>query len=574
MAEKCNLIHERIDDIPLLIGLMQQLHMPEIIDKHIGNHGHHQGLSNGWLATVWIAFILSEGDHRKYSVNDWAEKHQNTLQHLLGQPIRQIEFNDDRLDILLRRLSHIKAWEAIENDLWQSTVTVYDIEMTGVRLDSTTTYGYHTPTENGLMQHGYSKDHRPDLPQLKLMAAAAEPSGHLIASDVLAGHKADDPLYQPMLARVRQIVGKSGLLYSGDSKMASLETRADIVAHNDYYLMPLPLTGETKEHKETWVSAAVDGQQQSLESIQLIWDEGRMLGSGYEFNRQVAGQPVEWVERVQVIRSLSLAQQQQKHLESQLSDAEEVLCSLTPEPGRGKRQYREESLFQRAISEVLERYKVNGLLNVTWQRQEESIIRYVGRGRGSAERPQRTELRVRYVIIGVHRDEEALQRYRDRLGWSVHVTTVPEERMSLIEAVKHYRGGWSLERDFHLVKDRPLGISPLYVRRDDQITGLTHLLMLALRVLTLIETQVRRKLNMTGEQLSGLYEGQPSIQTARPTGVRLLKAFARYETTLTRVELGDQCFWHITPLSSLQEQILSYLGLSTSLYIRLIENSS
>ena len=124
MAEKCNLIHERIDDIPLLIGLMQHLHTPEIIDKHIGNHGHHQGLSNGCLTTVWLAYILSEGDHRKYSVNDWATKHQNTLQHLLGQSIRQIEFNDDRLGILLRRLSHIKAWEAIENDLWQSTVTV------------------------------------------------------------------------------------------------------------------------------------------------------------------------------------------------------------------------------------------------------------------------------------------------------------------------------------------------------------------------------------------------------------------------------------------------------------------
>jgi transposase len=183
-------------------------------------------------------------------------------------------------------------------------------------------------------------------------------------------------------------------------------------------------------------------------------------------------------------------------------------------------------------------------------------------------------LRVRYVISEVHRDEEALQRYRDRLGWSVHVTNVPEERMSLIETVKHYRGGWSLERDFHLVKDRPLGISPLYVRRDDQITGLTHLLMLALRVLTLIETQVRRKLNMTGEQLSGLYEGQPSIQTARPTGIRLLKAFARCETTLTRIEVGKQHLWHITPLSSFQERILLYLDLSSSLYTCLIENSS
>jgi len=127
---------------------------------------------------------------------------------------------------------------------------------------------------------------------------------------------------------------------------------------------------------------------------------------------------------------------------------------------------------------------------------------------GGADRLQRTELRVRYVIIGVHRDEKALQKYRGRLGWSIHVTNIPKERMSLIEVVKHYRGGWSLERDFHLVKDRPLGISPLYVRRDDQITGLTHLLMLALRVLTLIETQVRIKLRMTGEQLSGLYEGQ------------------------------------------------------------------
>jgi len=37
------------------------------------------------------------------------------------------------------------------------------------------------------MQHGHSKDHRPDLPELKLMAAAAEPTGQLIASDLAPG---------------------------------------------------------------------------------------------------------------------------------------------------------------------------------------------------------------------------------------------------------------------------------------------------------------------------------------------------------------------------------------------------
>ena len=66
------------------------------------------------------------------------------------------------------------------------------------------------------MQFGVSKDHRPDLPQLKLMAAAAEPSGHLIASDVYPGQRADDPLYTPLIRRVRELLSRKGLLYTGD----------------------------------------------------------------------------------------------------------------------------------------------------------------------------------------------------------------------------------------------------------------------------------------------------------------------------------------------------------------------
>jgi len=97
MTEITNIIHERVDDIPLIIGLAQRLGLPEIIDKNIGNHGLHQGLSNGLLTTVWLSYILSEGDHRKYSVQDWANKHSQTLEKLLGQPIREVELGDDRL---------------------------------------------------------------------------------------------------------------------------------------------------------------------------------------------------------------------------------------------------------------------------------------------------------------------------------------------------------------------------------------------------------------------------------------------------------------------------------------------
>jgi len=109
MDEDILLTHERVDDIPLLIGLAQKLRLPELLDRHIGNHGHHQGISNGWLTVVWLAFILSEGDHCKAHVQEWADRHQRTLSQLLGQGLRPVEFTDDRLGIVLRRLSNPQA---------------------------------------------------------------------------------------------------------------------------------------------------------------------------------------------------------------------------------------------------------------------------------------------------------------------------------------------------------------------------------------------------------------------------------------------------------------------------------
>jgi transposase len=574
MAKILTLRHERVDDIPLIIGLANQLRLADILDRHLGTHGLQEGLNNGQLAVGWLAYILSQADHRKSAVREWAHGLSHTLGQLLGQPIRDVEFSDDRLGGLLRRLSDDEAWEASEQELWAATVAVYALELTGIRLDSTTSYGYHEVTDEGVMQFGPSKDHRPDLPQLKLMAAAAEPSGHLLACDVAPGQCADDPLYTPLIQRVRQIVGRPGLLYAGDCKMAALSTRAALAAHGDYYVIPLPLTGETATQFERWVDAIVDGPQAAT----LVWDEGRLLGAGYEFERwldaTVDEQPVRWSERVQVVRSAALAQRHQATLERHLQAAEAELQALTPAPGRGKRQIREEGALHTAIASVLGRHGVTGLLTVGWERQERTMIRYVGRGRGSPERPTRTTVQARYGITGVQRNETAIAARQQRLGWRVQVTNAPVDRLSLSAAVVHYRGGWSLERDFHLVTALPLGLSPLWVWRDDQIKGLTRLLTLALRLLTLIETQVRRGLEQAGEAVAGLYEGQPTRPTNRPTGKRLLKAFARAEITLTEVRVNASRYWHLTPLSPLHEQLLRYLRLPASLYTALAYNSS
>lgn len=566
--------HERVDDIPVSIGLANQLRLGKILEAHLGTHSLQEGLNNGQLAVGWLADILSQGDHRKSAVREWANARSHTLGQLLGQPLREVEFSDDRLGGLLHRLRDDEAWEGIEGDLWAATVAVYAREVTGVRLDSTTSYGYHQVTEEGLMPCGPRKDHRPALPPLKLMAAAAEPSGHLLASDVYPGQCADDPLYTPLIERVRRLLGRTGLLYAGDCKMAALPTRADLAAHEEYSLMPLPLTGETAAPFETWVTAIVEGAQTAT----LVWEEGRLLGAGYECERSlhatVDGHLVQWTERVPVVRSSALAQRQQATLAKHVAAAAAELWALTPAPGRGKRQIREEATLHAAIANVLERHGVTGLLTVAWERQETDVTRYVGRGRGGPDRPTRPEVQVRYGITSVQREETAIAARRHRLGWRVQVTNAPVDRLSLPAAVVHDRGGWSAERDVHLVKDLPLGLSPLFVWKDDQITGLTRLLTLGLRLLTLLETQVRRGLERGREAVTGLYEGQPTRTTDRPTGKRLLHAFARAELTLTEVGVDAAHDWHLTPLSPLHEQLLWHLGLPASLYTALAYHSS
>ena len=574
MMNDLQLIHERVDDIPLLNGIMEKLHLPELLDRQLGNHGLHQGVSNGYLAAIWLMYILSEGDHRKSGVQDWVDRHRQTLEKLLGQPLRAgIEANDERLGIVLQRLSKDEAWEGLEAALWTASVAVYQLELAGVRLDSTTTYGYHAVGEDGLMQYGHSKDHRPDLPQVKLMAAAAEPSGQLMACDVVSGERADDRLYTPLIQRVRQMVSQAGLLYTGDCKMASLATRTEIVAHGDYYLTSLPMTGETAGQFEGWVEAVVSGKQ----NAQLIWVNGQILGGGYEFERILSAQRGEetltWTERVQIFRSLALAKRQAETLEQRLAQAEAELRQLTPPLGRGKRQFREEAGLQLAIQQVLERHQVIGLLQVAYQREESTQTRLLGRGRPGPHRPTQTVSQVRYVIAQAQRDETAIQERKCRLGWRNHITNLPAEWMSLSQTVAHYRGGWVLENDFHLLKDRPLGISPLFVRLDDQILGLTRLLTLALRLLTLIQTQVRASLQQTSEVLAGLYEGQPNRTTDKPTATRMLKAVSKQEMTLTRVVIEQQSFWHLTPLTDLIVQVLKHLDLQPSAYLHLVNNS-
>jgi transposase len=575
MNTELRITTERIDDFPLLLAVMQRLGLPGILDRHLKLHGLHKGLSWGWIGVIWLAHILSQGDHRKLPVQAWVRQAQATIVRITGlSELTELDFTDDRLTKLLMRLSRPVLWQAIEQELGANLIRVYELPTQRVRLDATTVSGYHADPASGLFQFGHSKDD-PTLRQVKVMMAALDPLGLPLVTEVVAGNEADDPLYAPAIARVLAIVKVAGLLFVGDCKMSAAATRADVQDLGHYYLCPLAQTGKTPTEMAQWIATA-NAQPEALQALHITADDGaeQLLAQGCTFERFVQvptnAASQEWSERVLLVRMEALRQRQLTGLDERLEKATAQLLALTPPPARGKRQIQTEAALVAAGTAILQRYGVKGLLTYTFERQETSQRKYIGRGRGSAERPQQETVTVRYQLTAVARNAAALVAHEQTLGWRAYVTNAPATELTWEQAILAYRDEWLIERGFHRLKGAPLSLDPLFVKRDDQVVGLTNLLSIAVRLLTLVEFVVRRNLKQHQEQLVGLLPQNPKKGIDNPTTERLLQAFR--EVTLTIVQLPGQSLRHVTPLTALQVHILELLGLSPAVYTALAEN--
>jgi len=549
-----------------LIAQQEKMGIPSVLNEVIKAHGNRQGLSTGWLTTAWLGYMLSQSDHRMSYVEDWAEKQIETLQKLVPEAMRVKDMTDDRLAKVLDELSDDAQWEKIEQQLGRHLIRVYDLSREAVRVDSTSVPVHHSAEEGGLFRYGYSKDRRPDLAQFKVMLSTLDPLGMPLATLVEAGNEADDVLYIPAIERSQAVVGKGQQLYIGDSKMSALDIRAFIATSEDYYLTPLPRRQAGADRLENWLKTALDGSQR-LNKVYIPSEKGKakLWMMGYEVSREQSGSESDeacaWQERVLVLYSPALAKRQRYYLEQRLRRAERELGKLVPAYAQREPKWETVAQLEAAAQLVLERYRVDGLLQVQCSR--EVSTRHI---RKYKERPQFAETRIRDRVT-VRRNREAIRLARRRLGWRMYVTNAPQEKLPFDRAVLVYRNASRIEQDFRRLKGRPLGLRPVYVQRDDRAIGMTRLLSLALRVLALVEFVVRESLQQRGEQLAGLYPGQPTRLTARPTTERLLMAFEGIHLSLVR--LNDGFVRHITPLTALQQRILDLLGLPASVYEQL-----
>ena len=130
----------------------------------------------------------------------------------------------------------------LERELFFQDRDLFSAELDLVFVDTTSVYLYRDGASD-LVRHGYSRDRRPDLPQL-VLCVAVDGRGWPVAFDVLPGNTADVEALRLTIARFRErfrirravVVADRGMLGKG----TLAELRAPAEAPFDYILGCLP----------------------------------------------------------------------------------------------------------------------------------------------------------------------------------------------------------------------------------------------------------------------------------------------------------------------------------------------
>lgn len=576
MIEQISAIeNERVDDIPLLLAVIKQMGLIDIFNEQFEQHGNWEGLTIGYIIAIWLTYILSEGDHRKSYLQDWVAEREYTLLHSLDiGEINELDFTDDRLSIILNKFNDDETWQKSECAVNKRIIRVYDLNAEIVRIDTTTASSYGQVTEGGLLQFGHSKDHRPDLGQVKIASATLDPLGIPLVTMPVSGEQADDGLYIPMIDEARKSLGKKkGVLYVGDSKMGAFAIRSNLAQNGEYYLMPLSKV----QVNDAQMAAYLDGfdaqpeEEQVLENIWVTDEYGNkaLIGKGFTVtenhsdscHQSEKSERYEWEERRFIVQSPEYAKKQQARLEKQIENAKKAVQKLTKRR-RGYKYPETVAELADAVNAVLVAHHCQPYLKV--EITEEIISKQI---RAYGQRPARTE-ESNIFHLNIKENKENMEGAYRLLGWRAYATNAPTNKLSLSTAVDVYRDAYIHEHGYSRLKGRPLSLTPMYLQKEDQITGLIRLLSLALRVLTLIEFVVRKQLAEEGEALQGIYAGNKKRKTKTPRTETILGAFKGI--SLTIIHDGEKEWVHMNPLKPVQKRILQLLDLTEDIYTSLM----
>jgi transposase len=488
-------LRRNLGALPVLYAFLDILQVRQVINRHCPSG--RADVDHGTVALVLVLNRLT-APRPLYRVADWLA--QTALTAALGVPAAR--FNDDRLGRTLEVLA------AHAETIWQEVVHQallrFDLDVRFLFYDLVAFVVHGEYEKSALADFGFAHNTPMGKRKIKLGVTASGDGNVPLDYRPWSGRTADTATVQENLERLRRLLERHGyptelVLLTGDRANLNDALALAYDAHGIHYLAGLE--PRRREHRALLVA-----DEES--AFQPLGEEG-YLGRSCPVVFKHQGQTAVHRGLVVISRPMQQALRDTRsgHFQALETDLTKVRQQI------GQRGHRTAAQVQRRAATCCRRSPVGHLVQI--QATEEN-----------------GQITLRWTV-----DQEKLQAEERRDGRYLLVTNDPT--LTPAQMLARYRQKDGLEKRFRVCKQE-LRVSPIYLHKDERITGMLLLHMLALLTYSLLERQVRRhSLSLTTRRIITALEDLTVIETHCWDGSVLVR---------------------LTPVSADQAQLLAVLA--------------
>lgn len=218
-------------DVWLAWGLWRMLGLDELLEKLI--EPGREDVSWGVMAAILTIARFCEPSSELHIADTWYR--QTALEELLG--VRPEQVHTDRLYKALDQLLPHK--ESLEKHLRQRLGELFELKCDLLLYDVTSTYFEGDAAGNPLAQRGYSRDSRPDRPQVCLGLVVTE-EGFPLGYEIFAGNTHDSQTVQTVVEALEKKYGALNRVWVLDRGMVSEKNLRFLRDRGGQYIVGTP----------------------------------------------------------------------------------------------------------------------------------------------------------------------------------------------------------------------------------------------------------------------------------------------------------------------------------------------
>jgi transposase len=527
---------QRLDHLGIIAGVIKDIGLVELIDNRIPKHAK-QDISTGEAVAGMIINGLGFSDRPMTLTPQFFQS--KAMETLFRTGVTPDMFNRFKLGRALDAC-HEYGCDTLFSELSLQACQINNIDCRFNSEDTTSftlTGEYNVDSDEHTIEinHGYSKDHRPDLKQAMLELMVSQDGGVPIVSRSWNGNSSDSKIFRE---RSRALIdtfknSPTPRYLVADSKLYSKETIEEALQYIPFITR---VPSSVKLERETIRTSL----ETPLEKWKILDERNRCVSSQVEY----AGLRQRWI----TVGSKDMEYRSTKTIDKVKTSEKEALSKELSKYSKKRFSCRED-----AEKGLLSLQKMAKLHSVKIAQIIDHKV-YEKKGRPGHD----TKFSTEYQVIGtLVENQDAIEERVKQGSCYIIGTTVPEKELSDQQVVEAYKGqNSSVERGFRFLKDPLFFTSSLFIKKPERIMGLLMVMTLALLVYSIAQRNLRLHLQKTEETLPN----QIKKEVATPTLRWIFQLMEGIE--LVQIRTNDAINVAISGLTTLRMRILSCFPLS------------